>query len=364
MQISAKNRITLPKMAAKPKVATMPRYEYTLRDHLGNTRLTFTDKNNNGKVDVDNTANNEILQENHYYPFGMAMSGPWMDDAARNTPYQYNGKELNEDFGLGWTDYGARWYDAALGRWWSVDPLAEQYRRWSGYNYAVDNPVRFIDPDGMSVDGDFLNGKGKVVGNDGKNDGKVYVVKTNEANSKGANKEALSFVKDNSGKAEAFNSNSDVYNNFVEIEGRQETRQSMINESNKDNGNGGTSDENNREYSGAVNEDGSLSVNAPGPVSNPKTSSEARTSAGLASSDPRSGFHTHPSGTVTESPEIGTFANTTVYSYTQPPSSEDVANAGSAIRYVFAKGEGTVYMYNNQGVQATIPENRFVIPKK
>ncbi len=93
------------------------RYEYNIKDHLGNTRLTFTDKNGNGIVDVTSGTDNEVLQENHYYPFGLAMSGPWMNDAAIDTKYQYNGKEMNDDFGLGWNDYGARWYDASVGRW-------------------------------------------------------------------------------------------------------------------------------------------------------------------------------------------------------------------------------------------------------
>jgi RHS repeat-associated protein len=94
------------------------RYEYAIRDHLGNTRLTFTDKNSNGVVDVTNTASNEILQESHFYPFGLDMAGPWMNDAAQDNFYKYNGKELNGDFGLNWMDYGARWYDGSLGRWW------------------------------------------------------------------------------------------------------------------------------------------------------------------------------------------------------------------------------------------------------
>ena len=119
------------------------RYEYTLTDHLGNSRAMFSDLN--GDESVDGT---EILQENHYYPFGMNMKGDW---GAGTNSYQYTGKELNTDLGLGWNDYGARWYDASLGRFTSVDPLAEKYTSWSPYHYTYNNPLKFIDPDGMRI---------------------------------------------------------------------------------------------------------------------------------------------------------------------------------------------------------------------
>jgi RHS repeat-associated protein len=114
-------------------------YQYFLKDHLGNTRVTF---NQTG-----------IIQEDSYYPFGMAMAG-LSDASGLELPnkYLYNGKEMQDDFGLGWYDYGARFYDAEIGRWHVVDPMAES-RIWvSPYNYAQNNPINRIDPDGMLDD--------------------------------------------------------------------------------------------------------------------------------------------------------------------------------------------------------------------
>ncbi len=150
------------------------KYVYQYKDHLGNIRVSY---DNSGSVSSPNAS---IVEEKNYYPFGLQHKG--YNNVVNGTehPYKYNGKELNEELGLDWYDYGARNYDVAIGRWMNIDPLADQMRRHSPYNYAFDNPIFYIDPDGMKPFGDYYAANGEYLGNDGIDDDKAYVVTTNQ----------------------------------------------------------------------------------------------------------------------------------------------------------------------------------------
>jgi RHS repeat-associated protein len=116
--------------------------------------VVITDRDADGVLDITGSAaTNEVLQEQHYYAFGLGFEGPWVqnDAASRDNKYQYNGKELNDDFGLNWNDYGARWYDAAIGRWNGADPLAEVNFSKTPFCYALNNPLIYVDPDGRDA---------------------------------------------------------------------------------------------------------------------------------------------------------------------------------------------------------------------
>ena len=123
-----------------------PTYHYYLQDLLENNRVVIDE-------------HGQVEQVNHYYAFGGLM-GESTGGGAQS--YKYNGKELDRMHGLDWYDYGARHYDAVLGRWMCVDPLAEKYPNYSSHIYCMDNPIKSVDLFGTDI-WNIDVGNGKVV---------------------------------------------------------------------------------------------------------------------------------------------------------------------------------------------------------
>ena len=114
---------------------TTPNYFYYLKDHLGNNRVVLT-------------PSGTPLQVNHYYPFG----GLFGESTGGSTQrFMYNSKEFDRTHGLDWYDYGARHMSPDVGRFTTIDPMAENYYSISPYAYCANNPVKYVDLHGDSI---------------------------------------------------------------------------------------------------------------------------------------------------------------------------------------------------------------------
>ena len=105
------------------------------------------------KIIKGNTAKTVVVEESNYYPFGLQHKG-YNNVVSSNgnstaQKFGFGGKELSEELGLEWHDFGARNYDASLGRWMNIDPMADRNYSWTPFRYGYNNPIKFVDPDGL-----------------------------------------------------------------------------------------------------------------------------------------------------------------------------------------------------------------------
>ncbi len=145
----------------KPEIITTREYErfYYLKDHLGTIRATIAE-------------DGSCLSAQDYYPFGSFIEGRVVDNSDNLGKIKFTGKERDKESGLDY--FGARYYDSKYVLWMSVDPMASSRPGLSPYNYCQNNPIARIDPTGM-LDGDYYDQNGTKLGDDGIDDGKVYV---------------------------------------------------------------------------------------------------------------------------------------------------------------------------------------------
>ena len=300
-------------------------------DHLGNVRSVASNSN-------------AVLQSTDYFPFRLAHS---TTTTGLTKNKYYNGKELQTELGYNLYDYRARMYDPSKGIFGQVDPMTEKYFGLSPYVYCSNNPINRTDPDGKA---DFVL-NGNIISNDGVDDGRKLDGVNGAGLSRNELKATKRFIKQNSGNSEAFQNNEIAYTNSIEIESSNVNRQAMVNEVSRDNGRGGTSDDNNREYGGSI-QNGNAVLATPGAIANPAIDPNASITLPFGHST----FHSHPSGNVVEQVAGGTRTS----SFIQSPSSTDIENAGTRTHYVFGRGDKKVYVYTSDGVQAVIPMRKFV----
>ena len=109
---------------------------YFLTDHLGSVRQVVA-------------ADGSVIEQNDYYPFGKrwaAVAAPISDNRHR-----FSGKEEQAFLSLPYVDFGARMYNPDWGRWFTQDPLAEKYYSWAPYCYCINNPIKYVDPNGLDL---------------------------------------------------------------------------------------------------------------------------------------------------------------------------------------------------------------------
>ncbi len=299
-----------------------------------------------------------VVQADDYYPFGLSFNS-WKRDGGKENDFLYNGFEEQTELDWGVYDYQARYYDPATGRFLNVDPAADLMRRYSPYVYAFDNPIRYIDPDGMvPLDNVYLNEKGEEIAREeNEKPNRYFVIKTTKTtdelypegtdpnekgNSAGITKKD---AKETEKKLKEENFEGEHMNNLVEIKDTP-TRKAYDEVSKQDDGKGGSykkRPQNNVEY-GAI-------MRAKGVQ---KGKGIPKAAGGYIRGD--WDMHTHPSGSTT----IGGVT----YSSMQPPSKTDIEGAKGTQYVIARRSKATVYVYNNTGVLATLPQRYFVNPKE
>jgi len=297
-----------------------------------------------------------IIHHTEYMPYGETFLELKYQSP---TPYKFNGKEKDEETGMYY--YGARYYTPEVSVWLSVDPLADKYPSMSPFMYCAGNPLKYVDPDGMRLD-KYYDSDGNLL-LDTKKGNSEYVVKTYKTKLEltrlvNANIDDLADV-DNITESEYNNTVKSIENvakgleklesinrnNLVELPSqqiREEFKQTCF-----DNGMGGTQPWNNMEYYATIANNYSLTNKGFTKVKDPSKGGSIEFS--IFSRKPT--IHSHPSGT-----------NNTFY-FIQFPTKLDQQGVGNSINVMVPMGKSGgskyYYLFNNKGIQAIFPRDRF-----
>ena len=318
-------------------------------------QIYFYHKDNLGSSTQISDIGANIVHHLEYMPYGenfYEMRDTW------ETPYKFNGKEKDEETGLYY--YGSRYYSPELSIWMSVDALSDKYPGLSPFMYCAGNPVILVDPDGKRLD-KYFDSEGNLL-LDTKKGNSEYVVKTYQSKSELTQSitnindcadvdnitkpeydktvQSLEDVANGKAKIESVNRN-----NLVELPSK-EIRDNFKQWCNDDR-TGGTKSQNNMEYFATINGNSYLSNTGFSEVQDP---SKGGIIFNINSRKPY--IHSHPSGT-----------NGTFFYLQFPTKAIDQQNSNTNINIMVPMGSGPgsnyYYLFNNKGVQAIFPRNKF-----
>ena len=128
-------------------------YVYQYKDHLGNIRLSYSDKNNNGVILASSDPNtNEIVEEHNYYPFGLKHKGyNYVVNGMEYKYKTYQGQEISKELGYNMLEFKYRHYDPAIARFVAVDPLASKYPYNSTYAFQENKLGLGVELEGLEL---------------------------------------------------------------------------------------------------------------------------------------------------------------------------------------------------------------------
>ena len=379
---------------------------YILKDHLGSW-TTITDAEGTVEQELSFDAWGNLRDPNTWIRL-------WSDPIYEEPMFDrgYTGHEHMMAFGL--INMNGRCYDPVMSSFLSVDAYVQSpdnSQNFNHYSYCLNNPLKYTDPSGWVLvggmtpsnpfhdnwgqnfgekiytstevrqmlwtmdisigiwmvgnemhgsrggdsnsgnDGDnasrFYDDQGRCLGSINNGNGKVYVLRAENVDVLKKRKDIKRFFK---GKSSSINAD-EIYQYFIEIESSKENRQRMYEIVSADNGRGGTSDQNNREYGGYIKNGVVIPVD-PGPVGDPRIQSELSIEIPFGYSS----FHSHASGYIIERNRTDILDAW----WRQLPSLTDITNAGDQVHYVFSRYNKCVCIYNSNGTQAILRERIFL----
>ena len=309
---------------------------YFLTDHIGSTRVV-------AKV---TTAGRDDLDRKDYYPFGKAWTQAGMPISENR--YTFSGKEqvdvaIEDGITTPIHDFGARYYDSDGVLFFQQDPLMEKYYSIGQYNYCAGNPVRLIDPTGMSSD-EYYNEKGVKI-YDTHEGTRTFVIRTSDDKFAGKTAITVSAAQQTEAKITNGELQGDHMQNVVEIAPISTLREARSTIKDDGKGNSSNNPDNHREYGGNILSDNSIADVSEGPTREDNGGKGSISIPG--NKDSKATYHSHMSATFVKDGAIK--------GSSRGPSMTDYKSIQGRQGYIFQMRTQEIIVFDKSGIKATLP---------